>query len=209
MAERTNTMKKLDEAKFFLERMKAPDNNRYFDYYLSAYISASRSVLWVMKAEFTHVQGWEKWYDSQTPTVEEKLLLKKINDIRVRTTKKKPLHTSERALLDIPKEHITEEVKEFMKAIGDKKVEVSIQESQDDKTGVRVGDEQITFTGKISEMFRRLPEFRDEDIIKVCERYVAFLKRLVVECEKEFGEKIEHKLVESFSFGFTEPDLFK
>jgi len=209
MAKRTNTMKKLDEAKFFLERMKAPDDNRYFDYYLSACISAARSVLWVMRAEFTHVQGWEKWYKSKEPTLEEQVLLKKINDVRVHTTKKKPLYTSEKAILDIPKEHITEEVKAFMKALGDKKVEVSIQESKNDKTGVRVGDEQITFTGKISERFRKLPEFRDEDIIKVSERYIAFLERLVVEGEKEFGEKLEHKPRELFTFGFAEPDLFK
>jgi hypothetical protein len=58
----TGTKLKVNEAKFFLEKMKEsfqkqPD----FDYYLSAFISSSRSVLWVMRCEFSKIHGWEEW----------------------------------------------------------------------------------------------------------------------------------------------------
>ncbi len=57
------TQFKLDEARFFLDHL-APNygKERKFDFFLSAFISAARSVTWVMKAEYADVEGWAAWF---------------------------------------------------------------------------------------------------------------------------------------------------
>jgi hypothetical protein len=180
MSQTTNTMGKLNESKFFLEKMEdSYKKNPDFNYYFSAFISAARSVFWVMKAEFNKTNGWEEWYQEQKTSVEEKTLLKKINDIRVRTTKIKPLHTGTGALLDVSKEIITEEIKSFMKNLDNKNVSITIEEYLDDGPEFIIGEKQVTFTGTMKEIFRNIPEFWSEDILKVSKKYVAFLERLV------------------------------
>lgn len=204
-------MNKLKESKFFLNKMKEeytvdPD----FIYYLSAFISAGRSILWVMRNEYVHIDGWEKWYNSKKPTEEEdRILLKKINDIRLRTVKTKTLHTATRALFDVDKEGITEEIKEYLQSLGNKKISFTIALNEGDKDKTRLDENGVTFTGKIDGFFRKIEDFPEEDILKVCERYINNLEELVLECEKEFGDKLESQFFEGLSIQFTDPDLFK
>lgn len=81
----TNTERKLDEAQYFLKMLNVEDP--YFDYILSAYLNAARSITWIMRHEFHNIEGWEKWFKSQMINKEQKSLLNTINDLRIASTK--------------------------------------------------------------------------------------------------------------------------
>jgi len=59
---------KLGEAEFFLKKMKLCREGRgEFRYYLSAFLSATRSVTWVLQKDLRtkHGEQFEKWYKEQ------------------------------------------------------------------------------------------------------------------------------------------------
>jgi hypothetical protein len=68
---------KYHEAEFFLAKL---DSSYYedvrrmfkksrkppvFHYYLSAFLSAARSITWIMRSEYRLISGWEEWYRTQ------------------------------------------------------------------------------------------------------------------------------------------------
>lgn len=62
MDDQLNTRHKLNEADFFLcelERnyLNYPD----FEYFLSAFISSARAVLWIMESEYNSIKAWRTW----------------------------------------------------------------------------------------------------------------------------------------------------
>lgn len=61
-----NEQRKLDEATFFLTKMReVADNPVEFEHYLSAFLSASRSVLQYALEEAKTKSGGQRWYDAQ------------------------------------------------------------------------------------------------------------------------------------------------
>jgi hypothetical protein len=89
MAVIPKTQKKLREAEFFvrwLEREARPRivsiDREVFDYYLSAFLSAGRSVTFVLQAEQKH--SYDAWFDNWVNNLprEESQLLKYMNDQR-------------------------------------------------------------------------------------------------------------------------------
>ncbi len=103
----TATRHKLDEARFFLRKV---DEYYYHDlpsvvlgreppefrYYLSAFLSAARSITWIMRSEFGALEGWDAWFKSNEPGDAEKQLLKVFNELRVRTEKVGPVRPTVR-----------------------------------------------------------------------------------------------------------------
>lgn len=89
----------MDEAAFFLEKVR----EHYFTvldndapgspliYYVSAFISAARSVSWVMRSEYGRSKGWETWYRSKELGVEDLALLARFTKIRNRSEHADPL----------------------------------------------------------------------------------------------------------------------
>jgi len=58
-----NTEDKLSEAKYFLERMKEHVMDREaFRYNLSAFLTAFRSVTFIMRKEYNKISEFEEWY---------------------------------------------------------------------------------------------------------------------------------------------------
>ena len=104
-----HTRHKLDEADFFLKKLDehyydhANDLSRgevsppTFSYYLSAFVSSTRSVTWVMRHEYNDIPGWREWYDANVPDEEQRVLLKIFNHLRVRSEKTEPLIPGPRA----------------------------------------------------------------------------------------------------------------
>jgi hypothetical protein len=77
------TEHKLREALFFLSQLKkAHPFYQNFNFYLSAFISAARSVTWIMRSECGHIPGWEAWYNSKTPSAADLDLMAKLTTIR-------------------------------------------------------------------------------------------------------------------------------
>lgn len=79
-----DTRDKLLEAKYFLEQMKLNESNREaFRYNLSAFLSAARSVTFIMQNEFSQVSGFKEWYNEKGANMKTDSSMKFLNDKRV------------------------------------------------------------------------------------------------------------------------------
>src|SRR6266478_3025373 len=100
------TKDRLAEARFFLEhlreeRAKNAHPNKplsaYFRYYLHAFISAARSVTWVLKSEETEkYKAWNPLWEAQISEA-EKPLLKLATDMRNSALKEGRIETTTRS----------------------------------------------------------------------------------------------------------------
>jgi hypothetical protein len=108
----TKTRAKLEEARFFLTKIK--ENQQTFpdiQYYCSAFISSARSILWIMRSEYHGENGWDSWFESLKPKAgsSEKKFITVLNDIRVRLEKLEPLRVGISLELRFPKESFSED----------------------------------------------------------------------------------------------------
>jgi hypothetical protein len=209
----SNTRRKLNETRFFLQKLEEnytdhPD----CDYYLSAFVGAARSVLWVMRNEYHNVEEWESWYTSREPEEGEELFLKRINEVRVRSVKKEPLTTRMRLVgFVLASGSLTLEEDRAMREYLSKTSRVRVTawkidhdryadlydeydgELDEDKPDFEVeicdietGERIMTFEAKLDKLTRTMDEFPDEDALDVCRSYYTLLESLVFECETHF-----------------------
>lgn len=185
------TSDKLSEAGFFLKKIEANYfNHLAFNYYLSAFISSARSVLWIMRSEYASCAGWEGWYKSLEPTTYDEALLQKINNARIRTEKQAPIKTNYHVSLTIPKEHLTEKLRKDLENFIGKNIKgtVSLYNGKESLTDLPKKNDELRFIGKIDSTYRVLEELGDEDVLKVCREYFETIKNIVVECENRFNQ---------------------
>lgn len=181
------TRDKLSEAQFFLQQLEQHVfSHPVFNYYLSAFISSARSVLWVMRNEYHDISGWEQWYSSKVPTADEDILLRSINDVRVRSEKKEALHTRYQVSFHVAKEDLTDELRKFFEENAGKTVRVTIEEVATRKHATQVDTNIARFFGGFEAMYRVIDEFPDEDVVLICRRYYSLLEQVVIECEAKF-----------------------
>lgn len=187
----TRTEEKLGEAKFFLKKLQAnyrtqPD----FDNYLNAFINAARSIVWIMRAEYSKTPGWEEWYDSSKPTDEEKDFLEKVNKLRVQSTKQSSLRTKTMIGFEVPPDFLTDDLKQLFQKMQSKEIEVKATilrriESFEGKSTKVEGD--VFSTVLINpEPFREMQSFPGEDALAICADYYELLKELVDKCRQKF-----------------------
>lgn len=191
------TTRKFDEAKFFLDLLEE-NTNEYpqFDYFLNAFMSSARSILWVMRAEFSDIKDWEQWYSSLDPSKEEKEFLKKVNDMRVKSVKSDPLLTKVHMKVDILDGAFTEEVNEHLKRLDGKNVTFTIETLEEDIETQEYGiieQGTLKLRGKVNGVVRALDDFPDRDILDICKEYYYQLKAVVDECLEKFSDKITVK----------------
>lgn len=184
------TRHKLSEAKFFLEQLEANYGKlKKFDYFLSAFISSARSVTWVMRKEYSKVVGWERWHNSRELSNEEAALLKGTNLVRVKTEKLSPLKTDSLfSVQGIKVENSDlERLQRAMAKGKGQKVPVSLSGSAGNfRLGLEIAGERFSFPATEVLADRRLQEFPEENILKVCQRYYQTLASIVDECGKKF-----------------------
>ena len=176
----------LDETQFFLSKMEEnqesfPD----FNYYLNAYISAARSVLWIIKNEYCKVSGWLEWYDSTEVDHDKELLLKGIVEMRNRSLKKAPLQIKQEYIIG-DKEvsyNIYDEITPFV----GKKISLTIEQTENSKRAGRISDDNtLVLKGTINKI-NSVQEFKNKDILDVCRQYFDWLNQIVKVCIKQFG----------------------
>lgn len=187
-----NTEQKLNESNFFLDKLKQTQGKHpEFDYYLNAYVSSARSVLWIMKSEYNSIPNWQEWYNNKETTPDEDKLLKGIVDMRNRSLKIEPLHTNEIPLIctSTNKIDLYSELHDFL-GDGKHKVELNIStydtKIPKEEEGIKKTTTSITFSGKLS-MVESVSEFRTFNIYDKCNEYFEWLKNIVDECIKNFG----------------------
>ena len=183
----TRTQYKLDEAKFFLLLLE--QNWRLFphvDYFLSAFVSAARSVTWVMRSEYGAKPGWPEWFDTKKQSSETRELLKRMNDLRVRATKSIPVKTRSTTKVTIPPDQITPELKHFLNTGAHGLIRLEATDTTNTEVLVMLGD-RVLGKAKIEEATHEVPEFVGRDAKDVCREYLDELEALYAECRAKYG----------------------
>lgn len=180
----TRSRDKLNEASYFLARMKeSPRDQRVpFVYYLSAMVSAARSVTYVIQDEFAHVPGFPDWYLGVRQKMKQDDLMTFMNAIRVENVHKAAVR---------PKARITIPV-----SAGSVSVEMEL-EVPGSQPGVRqiVGLERTVTAPpgtNVDWILSRVPIVGedeggiDREAISASEEWIAKLEAIVDECENRF-----------------------
>ena len=181
----SNTTYKLKEADFFLGKLD-PDNP-YFDFYLSAFLNASRSTTWIMRNEFNENPDWRNWFENGTVEKNKKELLKEINNLRIQSTKQNGIQTEYFILEHImPDADSFAEIERMQSELLDGEVTVTLSEY----TGERAAKEEgkYVITGKVK-MERNKSLKSREELLDLCVKYYKFLENKVMECTERFNIK--------------------
>jgi hypothetical protein len=173
---------KLEEARFFLKHVEHHWRNvPEIDFYLSAFVSAARSVTWIMKAEFGKTPGWKSWYESKKPDEGVRALLKSMTDIRNRAIKEQPVRTQTTAKISIPPEAVTSEVIAFLNGGASGQVQLEALDATNTRFLLKQGG-KVLAPVTLEHASHALPEFGNRDSKDVCREYLVELEALVNEC---------------------------
>jgi hypothetical protein len=182
----TSTERKLDEARYFFSQLLVDDP--YFDYILSAYLNAARSTTWIMRYEFSKKEGWEEWFANREVSVDQKGILKKINDLRILSTKQEGIKTNyfflDEMLID---EQYYPIIKESLKNDGEFVLTIrSLDEVEKELEDNDKFTGRFVFEGRIDRTIDRTLNSR-KDIYELCREYFNFLHSQVEGCVNKFG----------------------
>jgi len=183
----TNTERKLDEARFFLNQLNI--NDPYFDYILGAYLNAARSVTWIMKNEFIKIKRWMRWYVSKTLNDKEKTILKEINRLRIKSTKQDgiktdffildAIHVDEKYYADVKKMFDVPDGTEF-------KITVAESHKKKDKD---INRGSLIISGLVDMHKAETASQNRKKLSSLCKDYFKFLEQIVSECSNKFVNK--------------------
>lgn len=186
MYKHTRTRFKLEEARFFHQHLKKHWRQvPHYEFYLSAFVSAARSVTWVMKFEYGRRPGWQAWFDERQPPSHMRDLLRKMNDLRVRSTKSEPIRTRTSVKFNVPPDQLTPEVKNLLQPGSGRSIQVLPIDDSNTEAHL-VSDGQVVAKGYIEHVEHEVPEFQGRDAQDVCLQYLEELESLVAECESRF-----------------------
>ena len=180
------TQRKLDEAQFFLFNLKEVHINPEFDYFLSAFLSSARSVLWIMRFEYGGVYGWEKWFVGLSASETEDFLLKTMTNLRNENLKVRPIRTNFAMEFSISPRFVDDERLSIMDTMAGKSGTLKFYQDIED-----VPEEEIkqVLPAKLVSSGRSVVDFPEQPIIGLCEKYCSFLEKVVFECRATFGPK--------------------
>nr|QNO46217.1 hypothetical protein ABPEKODN_00030 [Methanosarcinales archaeon ANME-2c ERB4] len=183
-----DTQQKYDEAEYFLEMMKENIEDRQkFRYNLSAFVSAARSVTFVLKKEFSKNPDLDEWYCKKQMQMKRDKLFKFFKNKRDYVIHKKGTIDTRAEISETINLPITVSVS--FEAIGIKADGTTKNEEYSespDKLKL-VAKPNNTEKTKIRWFFRDWSE-PDGDVVTLCERYIKKLKIMVEEAENKFGK---------------------
>lgn len=187
------TIDKLNEANFFLNKLKEHKNTfPEFDYFLNAFVSSARAILWIMKYEYNSNNNWENWYANKSTSESEDILLRGITNMRNRSLKQAPLKTKKYPMVNLGSETVDlyEEINKFVNKHGkNKRYNIKIEEIDDiENPGILRDENNLIINGGLN-IYETVEEFKDSNIIDKCEEYFLWLKSLVEECTSLFDNQ--------------------
>jgi len=175
----TDTRDKFLEAKYFLDQMKSTQPDRdAFRYNLSAFLSAGRSVTWIMQNEFRHVSGFDDWYADKQTQMEKDELMKVLKNRRNLTVHQKSLRP-----------HALVKVNLYERITVSESVSISIKHADGTEERRDFPSEPkppIPAVPTTTEWLWYFDELPNVDIVTVCTEYVGKLESLVNECVSRF-----------------------
>ena len=193
----TETEKKLNEAQFFLDALiSSKKDPEKFNFFLSAFLSSSRSVSWVMRNEFSKVQEWQDWWDSKEPSSREQTLLRLFSELRNRSQKSKSVKTGFEITFDFKfkNEEDLNLVQKYFKSSPKGLLSFAVKKDEDQAVvqgdiEIKDGDGRKSITISHARVESVEPIFvassynlsSSLNVIKACKEYVSILTELVVE----------------------------
>lgn len=147
-----------------------------FDWILEAFITAARSVRWLMRAEVHNSPLVDEYNGTLRRDPATKDLLDKMNEIRNRVTKQKPLGTVMIATVGVRKsgDALAKKTQSRELAVGS---EFHLITAPDGSRFVATKDGTVLAKAETFDSHQALVDFPAEDILNVCARYLQFLKR--------------------------------
>ena len=169
------TKMKLQEARFFfghLERESGPlHSSGHFDYFLSAFLSAGRSVTFALQSE--DKQSYDHWFPGwkrNDITADDRELLTFMNDQRVES-----VHGTG---AEVEISNVVVPMQQFMQEVTHRGWQIYMH------SGVP-GTPRPDIIGQT----RKFPALKDEDVVAVCRKYLDLLSRLVSDFESSTSER--------------------
>lgn len=187
---------KFQEAEFFLNQMRANDAaSKEFDYFLNAFIGSCRSIQWVLSSQFNADPNLKSWLENQSPTEEEKLILKATNALRVRSTKKESVTTAKKALFAFdPSQlsHLPEAefnmIKQAFETGDFSKLDIRLHRKDEGYTPENPPQGRVYLSASTTNAYREVDEFPNLDALVVSEKYFAAMKSLIEKAERKLEE---------------------
>lgn len=170
----TNTRDKLNEAKFFLEKMnRTLSDPTSFRYLLTAFLATGRSVEQIMKEEFAGKLGFSDWHA-------QKLIEMKNDPTLKYLFKQRNITQHERPVLQYPIDVVNQtsdgsEISVFLSGTGtDLSASIHLMDSL---------SKHITTSAKY--YFIDIPD-KGKDILTLCQEAIDTIESIVKECESKF-----------------------
>ncbi|MFC1972215.1 hypothetical protein ACFLVE_02265 [Chloroflexota bacterium] len=165
---------KLKEAKYFCSRLAAEyDNREAFNYNLSAFLGASRSVLQYALEEAKIKQGGQQWYDT---TIAQSQLLSFFRDKRDVNVHAEPVKSVQHISVSVSETiHISASVSITHR---DAKGNILYQSPPQEPKHKRIA-ETLTPPAKTETQYRFSDWNGTEDIMTLCKMYLEELQHIV------------------------------
>lgn len=172
----SSTEEKLEEAEYFLGLMKKdPLDHSKFKFHLSAFLSASRSITFIMQKEFKN-KKFKDWYAKKQKEFDSNPLLAYFNNKRVISTHQEVIR---------PNKHVTIKLRDSLSIntqlgqveiiLNGKTRDSKIIESK--KNVSRSGESHLKEPEILYRWF--FDDKPEADLLSLCEEYVCYLRLLV------------------------------
>ena len=139
-----------------------------------------------MKSEYINIPGWKEWYDGMDVNHDEETLLKGIVDMRNRSLKTNPLKVKEEYIVNdgLYSYNINDDLTPY---IG-KKVRITIFSKNTTAVAEiqKNQDETLILKGILNKIYT-VQEFKNKEILQICEDYLDLLKGIINACMNKFG----------------------
>ena len=176
----SNTREKLEEAKYFLEQMQIyVEDRKKLKFNLSAFLSAARSVTFIMQSDFKSSPGFSNWYKDKQKEMNKDEDFRFFNGLRVATIHQKSVEPHKKTGIGITESvPISDSI--TIKVIDKEGNTPSEQTSEPKKTK---SPKETEVTVKHLWCFEERP---NEELLGLCSKYIQKIEKLVEECEKQF-----------------------
>jgi len=178
----SNTRGKLEEAKYFLEQMQVyVEDRKKFAFNLSAFLSAARSITFVMQSEFKSSPGFDDWYKDKQKEMNNDGDFGFFNHLRVATIHKKPVVPHKKTEIGISETIAVSE--SITIRVIDKEGNVVSEQTLESEPKENKPSQETKVTVKHSWYFEERP---NDDLLELWNKYIQKIEKLVEECEKQF-----------------------
>ena len=170
------------EAKYFLQCLSEKQSDRdAFKYNLSAFLSAFRSITFIMQKEFANIPEFELWYISQQVILRLNDKMKLLNAKRVLTVHQVPVQLRAEIHINIG-EQITLTDTLTMEIIhSDRAIE------KEEPAIIEYPLPSFDETKENDQWFWYFDDYPNFDVLSICNECVIYLETIILECELKFS----------------------